>query len=749
MNFDSPTKNKIRRKSTNEPTMTIHTRAATDEIYDIFNQPLKAESGPNDSDFEDDDCTSVGDTTVGHISVASSDFGDDDTHSFRKSYDDGEGYDDTTQAASVAGSEWTEFTASRDIPDVSPAGPSTDLTSQDIDDGFSDGSSPMRPGRGRFVPEMPEDYVPPIGTYRDPEVMAQNRLPFMTPIVEQTEHSLASMTAARSNIYNAKTPSKPMLDTLQTPWGMPPIGDLLLSSPGSPDEKEDFTGLADEVALSPTAKKVFHNPRIGLPFSKQRHRRDPIIKDRQCNPTDAGIRRTIIESLDPPLASYSGYQVHDEESNYASEIQKFMKALNRRAKSGGETAFEIPVLEFPDAGRNYIIRRELGAGAYAPVYLSESVRNQDSNPSDSENDTGETGDSQNGNPLSRDRSPRDAFEAIKLEVGPPSAWEFYMIRIANERIAQNPELSRAAASIIRAHELHVFKTESFLIEDYRGQGTLLDLINIVRNESVATNPGGEGGLDEALAMFFTVELFRTVEALHASGILHGDIKADNFLIRFHDSPESPSLIDSSDDDGPSNTCEAYYSPRGSHGWASKGLSLIDFGRSIDMHAFHPSVQFTADWDPSTHECNEVRETRPWTHQIDLYGIAGTVHVMLFGKYLESTPDAKNPLGHAGTRAYRIRETLKRYWERDLWADVFDLLLNPGRDRWVDIERGAEEPCDENTVPGPVFPVLRSMRFLRERMEAWLVANAGRKGLAAQIRKLEVVFAEKRRKLERR
>ena len=724
MKFDSPSKNKPRRKSTAEPTMTIHTRAATDEIYDIFNQPLKAESGPGDdcSDFEDDDYTSVGDSTVGHLSAASSDFGDDETQTFHKSHDE-EGYDDMTQGESVAGSEWTQFTA-RDIPEGSP-----------VEEGIDDDTISSEPAHrhSRFIPEMPEDYVPPIGTYRDPEVMAQNRLPFMTPIVEQTEHSLASMTAARSAIYNAKTPSKPMLGNQ----------DLLPPSPlptESPD-KGDITGLADEIALSPTAKKVLSSPRVTIPFPKQTRQPEPIIQDAQCNPTDDEIRRTIIKSLDPPLTSYSGYYAHAQESNYAVEIHKYMKAFNRRARSGGETALEIPILEFPDAERSYIIRRALGEGAYAPVYLSESVQNQES---DSEIDA-------------ENRQKRYGFEAIKLEVGPPSAWEFYMIRTAHKRINQAQELSRAATSIIRAHELHVFNEESFLIEDYCGQGTLLDLVNIVRKDALATNPSFEGGLDDALAMFFTIELFRTVEALHANDILHGDIKADNCLIRFDGDPiptpaPSSSLIDLDEndtgevDDSP-EAKETHYSPSGSKGWSNKGLSLIDFGRSIDMCAFKPIVQFTADWDPSPHECNEIREMRPWTHQIDLYGIAGVIHVMLFGKYLESSAVRKSedngdvPNG----RTYRIRETLKRYWERDLWADVFDLLLNPGKDRWVDMELGGQDENRGNN--GPVLPVLKSMRHLRERMESWLAANAERKGLAAQIRKLEVIFSK--RKLEKR
>ena len=160
-----------------------------------------------------------------------------------------------------------------------------------------------------------------------------------------------------------------------------------------------------------------------------------------------------------------------------------------------------------------------------------------------------------------------------------------------------------------------------------------------------------------------------------------------------------------------------------------------------MRAFQPSVQFIADWEPSSHECNEIREMRPWTHQIDLYGVAGTVHVMLFGKYIESVPvrrsEGASPDATGMARTYRIRETLKRYWEREIWGDVFDLLLNPGSERWASMEDN-----------GGGLPVLESMRYVREKMETWLLNNAEKKGLSLQIRKLEVLFAEKRRKLER-
>lgn len=734
MKFDSPTSSKVRRKSTREPTMTMHTRAATDEIYSIFNQPLKAETDDAadslyGSDYEDDDCTDTGDSTgTGRISAASSDFGDDETQTFHKSIDD-TGYADTTR-----GSDWTEFDADRDIPSIQPA----DATSHSVvSEGTAEESSHGTPERERFVPEMPEDYNPPYGTYRDPAVMAQNRLPFMTPIVEQTESSFPSMTAARSNVYNAKTPSKP-----RTPAGVPQMGDLLLSSPlGAPTPYNgDHTVASTDVPFSPTAFKV---------LAPKPARREAIIKETQCNPTDNGIRNTILNSLDPPLASYAGYHGHTQDSNYASMIQKFVKAHNRKSKSGSDDAYDIPILEFPGAERSYLIRRELGAGAYAPVYLAESVDSLESwnSDSDEENATPNGRDSQltKQNPYDAARYP---FEAVKVENGPSSAWEFYMIRTAHYRLRHSPGHLRATDSIVRAHELHVHRKESFLVEDYRGQGTLLDLVNILRNDPITSHHHSEGGLEESLAMFFSIELFRTIEALHANGILHGDIKADNCLVRLDNqtSDDAPtkalSLLDlGAENPAPDARDSIYYSPNGTHGWRNKGLTLIDFGRGIDMTAFSPGVQFIADWETGAHECNEIREMRPWTHQIDLYGIAGVIHVLLFGKYIESTV-ARTSNGTA--HAYRIRESLKRYWDRELWADVFDLLLNPGAEKWVRLEMETEH----DAVPGPVLPVLKSMAFIRRKMEDWLVLHAEKKGLALQLRKIEALLSERKKKIEK-
>ncbi|PLB55421.1 putative checkpoint protein kinase [Aspergillus steynii IBT 23096] len=761
MKFDSPTGGKIRRKSTHEPTMTMHTRAATDEIYSIFNQPLKAETEvAESSDFEDDDYTSAGESTVtGRISAASSDFGDD---TFHRSFDgDGDGFDDNTRAESVVDGEWTQFSPTKDIHDLDPVDSKTATSINSPaayeEQGEGEVYSDDETSDGRFVPQMPDDYNPPYGPYRDPAIMAQNRLPFMTPIVEQTEHSFASMTAARAHLYNAKTPSKPTHPVDKTPH-MPQID--LLATP-LVAETPYLENLPEDATLSPTAlKKTQSGLKLSFRLS-DKSQQSPIIPDVKCNPTNKNIRDIILNhSLNPVSASFAGFHhFPDMETHYASDIQKFMKTHVKRPRSGDEASFDVPILDLPEADRSYLIRRELGAGAYAPVYFAESIDNLSSD-SESEQMDEDTGDSHltNGGKSTKRNASRYGFEAIKLEVGPPNPWEFYMIRCAHDRLNQKPELSRAAESIIRAHELHVFKGESILVEDYRCQGTLLDLVNLVRNEPLTANTTADGGLDEALAMFFTVELFRTVESLHACGILHGDIKADNCLVRLEDKPTAPSasLIDFGDGEDYSDPREAHYSPRGLYGWRNKGLSLIDFGRGIDMRAFQSSVQFIAEWETGKHECNEIREGRPWTHQIDLYGVAGTVHVMLFGKYLESTLGRKSDgaAPAAGAKTYRIRESLKRYWEREIWNDVFDLLLNPGSERWTQMETNSDPInapiSDENALPqpSPILPVLNSMRYLRERMEAWLFANAEKKSLGLQIRKLEAIFSERKKRMEK-
>jgi checkpoint serine/threonine-protein kinase len=127
----------------------------------------------------------------------------------------------------------------------------------------------------------------------------------------------------------------------------------------------------------------------------------------------------------------------------------------------------------------------------------------------------------------------------------------------------------------------------------------------------------------------------------------------------------------------------------------------------------------------------MRELRPWTYQIDYHGLAGIIHSMLFGKYIDTVTYRGGQLGSGATKTYRIRENLKRYWQTEIWRLVFDLLLNPQMN--LDYEEGRK------------LPVLKAMKSTREVMETWLEDNCEKGvGLQGMLRRLENTIRGRRR-----
>lgn len=702
-NLDSPSGPKIKKKkaTSSEPTMTIHTKAATDEIYDLFNAPLKSTNEDMESDEDeyltDGDYTSGAESTGTTRQISISEAGDDET------------------ADDKSVSEWSDFTARKHIPKVD--GEDEYEPDEDADSVLSDLIDPSNaqeprhegdddtpptpedsPPRTRFIPIPPEDYEPPTRPYRDPAEVANNRLPFMTPITERTETSVGMYTEAKSTLFS-KTPCK--LDTLDT----------------TAEEDEDYEDLEPlssplrDVADDTCSPVKFALPQLSKPKPQPKAPvasaipKGPIIKEAQCNPVDNLVREEILAKMHPPLASYPGFYDHrNERSDRGTEIRKYAKIMGKNGKSSNEKTGPIQnpvVLEFPELLCEYTLKRELGSGAYAPVYLVEN--------SSPENGEDEDGVVEMGKGVFATRQ-RASLEALKMEQ-PPTAWEFFIMRLAADRLGPH---HRATASISAAHELHLYQDEGFLLLPFHPYPTLLSVINFFREQP-------SGIMDEMLAMFFAIELLRTVEALHSKQILHGDLKVDNCILRLNDTDSLSQSQSQAQAQGLTNQWFA----DGSGGWSTRGVVLIDFGRGIDMRAFEKDVQFIADWKTTKEDCAEVREGRPWTWQIDYHGLAGIVHCLLFGKYIETVRADQGGLGTAAGRKYRIRESLKRYWQTDIWADCFDVLLNPGSH--VEAEAEAEAR----------LPVNRGLRRTRERMEAWLEANCEKGiGLRGMLNRVE-------------
>lgn len=715
--------------------MTLHTKAATNDILDIFNQPLgdidlmaaQPESA-GESDSEEDDYTSAGESTgTGRIS-GRSEFGDDDTearHSINR---------EDTEVASA--SPWSDFTASKHVPNLHSLNDSTEdrdrnemevqeyvvvdrtnmshLYSEDDVDIIT----PISPVctnesyRSRFVPMPPENYQTPNGPYRDPSQALQNRLPFMTPIVEKTESSIGAMTIRDDyDSFNSKTPSRwkgDFPEILETDELMSPIQAIQgIVGAGEPN----YPKIQSPPELDTASRKTTPLNQKATPKARS----GSIIKDLQCNPTDETIRKTILDNLEPPLSSRASFFDHRPLTfSKSAEIRKFVKSLTKASKGSAEktSVSHSPSLKFPDPCNNiYTVKRELGKGTFAPVYLIH----EEERPEDE----------------SQQASPKRW--ALKCE-HPPSPWEFYIMATVHARLGSaipdaHPSLER---SLLRPHALHLFADEAYLLEEYLDQGTLLNLVNLAKADP-------SGVLDETIAMFFTVELLRTIEAMHSLGILHGDLKADNCLVRLSPSSSSSSLSSSSSS---SEQWDAEYRASGSGGWSHKGLCLIDFGRAIDLHHFLPHVTFIADWKTDSADCPEMRALRPWTWQVDYWGIACIAHSLLYGKYLDAIPlasssasasapasacsDIELNINHITNhqRRWKLKEPLKRYWQTEIWGGFFDACMNPVM------------TAEENEEEGGVMPLRKTLRRVREGMEDWLEREGGKKGLKSGLRRLE-------------
>ena len=719
--------------------MTLHTKAANNDILDIFNQPLgnpgilsSQPESAGESDYDDDDYTSNGESTgTGRISGLS-ECGDDETDTRNMIHHE------ETDAAS--GSPWSDFTASKHVPKLGSDEAAEGEESAEVDQlgfvvlrdkpitidrkGDVVDIAPISPEpedepiRHKFIPLPPEDYAAPNQPFRNPSQAIQNRLLFMTPIVEKTESSLGALTISKQKDYfSSKTPSRSNddLEVLETEG----------QSQGSP-----FQEIINEAKTARAQAQAQTSPRSRSKANLGRKKcgvPGPIIKDTQCNPMDESIRQTILDHLQPQLSSYPGFFDQRPRSyNKGAEIRKYIKALAKASKCNSEkTATSLslpPTLDFANpSGNTYTIRRELGKGAFAPVYLiQQNTLDQGRNPN-------------------QPSIPR--LLALKCE-DPPTPWEFYIMNTLHSRLPTEAPFGRSPTpSLLIPHALHLFADEAYLIEQYFDQGTLLNLVNLAK-------PDSAGVLDEAIAMFFTVELLRTVETMHSVGILHGDLKADNCLVRL---PPTPSAAE----------WDTEYNASGAGGGVHKGRGLIDFGRGIDLWQFTPQVQFIADWKTGKADCAEMREMRPWTWQIDYWGMAGVAHSLLFGKYIEDvaldvrhhraspsslssstpSPAALEPqepgLGPAARR-WKLKEPLKRYWQTELWAALFDALLNPG---------AYASPDDDSNSSGTNSvspPLARALSKCRREMEGWLEREAGRRGLKAGLRRLEERIREQRR-----
>ncbi|KAM9355657.1 mitotic checkpoint serine/threonine-protein kinase BUB1 isoform 2-T2 [Pholidichthys leucotaenia] len=226
-----------------------------------------------------------------------------------------------------------------------------------------------------------------------------------------------------------------------------------------------------------------------------------------------------------------------------------------------------------------------------------------------------------------------SLEKMVLKVQKPAnPWEFYIHTQLDARL--QPDQRRLYGNMSSAH---LFTNGSVLLGELHCQGTLLNVVNIYRTLSDKVVP-------QPLVMYFAICILLIVERLHAIHIIHADIKPDNFLLggRFLE-----------------NSC---FDPEST----DHGLVLVDLGQSIDMELFPQGTAFTTKCLTSGFQCTEMLSGSAWNYQTDYFGIAGTVHCLLFGSYMQVINDGG---------VWRTDGVFRRNPHSDLWLDFFHTLLN--------------------------------------------------------------------------
>lgn len=332
------------------------------------------------------------------------------------------------------------------------------------------------------------------------------------------------------------------------------------------------------------------------------YKESPILENNGINPWDPSTMNDLLKKIYPLITKFDGY--HSNTKSYTGKV-----ALSTLKNASRNKVIEI-------GGMKYHIKGCAGQGGFAQVYKAHV----------------------NSDP--------DDVVALKIQK-PAFSWEFYMYRQLDQRIS-----GRERSSYGFAHRIHLYSDCSILVCDYLSHGTLQDVINsyVVIGKS----------MEEVLCIYYTIEMLHMVETLHDVGLIHGDFKPDNLLIRYARG---------------SLTEDEFLDRCGS--WPDQGLCLVDWGRGIDLHLFSDNTIFKGDCRTSGFRCIEMQEDKPWKFQVDAYGLCAVVHVMLHNSYMEIVKKESSDGGFV----YLPRLPFKRYWNIELWKNFFTKMLNnyPGRD----------------------------------------------------------------------
>lgn len=348
-----------------------------------------------------------------------------------------------------------------------------------------------------------------LGLYDQPDqpnppatVIRPSLRPFdiMTPITEVSEDRTF---AGISTIYSDKVLSGDDSNGSYFNQNVPE-NEILLSSFSRGEDSTDSSKKIN--ALNQSSLEVFNSECSALEKENECNYEMMDIPN-PCNPYDSTIINAILDSV--PIPENSGlYSLLDQKIGLSEDLEAAISGSNN---SKVDFAFQLGHKE------RYKLVKKIAEGGYGHVYLVTSYK---------AGLLGEQDDDYTVNCTFSSKKTAIPHLALKLE-SPPAPWEFYILSLLRSRLP-----ARVNDSIAKPIACYLYKDESALLMEYRDQGTLLNCVNLANSggygagSSYGTVPNNQAGVDELLAAFWTVELLRIIETIHAAGVIHGDVKVN-------------------------------------------------------------------------------------------------------------------------------------------------------------------------------------------------------------------------------
>eukprot|EP01113_Clastostelium_recurvatum_P026652 TRINITY_DN3198_c0_g1_i3.p1 TRINITY_DN3198_c0_g1~~TRINITY_DN3198_c0_g1_i3.p1 ORF type:complete len:1237 (+),score=310.06 TRINITY_DN3198_c0_g1_i3:59-3712(+) len=243
--------------------------------------------------------------------------------------------------------------------------------------------------------------------------------------------------------------------------------------------------------------------------------------------------------------------------------------------------------------------------------------------------------------VNRLNGPDDSDSCYALKVQhTPNPWEFYISTQVQKRVSED-----MIDNFIGVYSYHMYSDKAFLFMDIAAW-SLQDVMNAYARV--------DKKIEEPLVMYYTIELLKTVQALHSAGFIHGEITPANLLIK-NEHDDSIKWEE--------------WAPGYENGWDMKGLRLIDYRRTINTKLFPKNTVFVNDTQASSYRCIEMMQGTSWTYQVDLFGVCDVIHCLLHGQHMEveQGPDGK----------WKPKLAFRKFWQQELWKQIFESLLNVG------------------------------------------------------------------------